>query len=68
MCVCVCVCVLYVYVQGYRPGFPIGSVGRESVCSAEDPGLIPGLGSNPGEKNGNPFQYSCVKNSMDRGA
>ena len=34
----------------------------------EDPGSIPGLGRFPGEGNGNPFQYSCLENSMDRGA
>ena len=31
-------------------------------------GLIPGLGKSPGEGNGNPLQYSCLENSMDRGA
>ena len=35
---------------------------------AEDLGFIPGLGRSPGEGNGNPFQYSCLENSMDRGA
>ena len=35
---------------------------------AEDMGLIPGSGRVPGEGNGNPFQYSCLENSMDRGA
>ena len=33
-----------------------------------DPGLIPGLGRSPGEGNGNPLQYSCLENPMDRGA
>ena len=33
-----------------------------------DMGLIPGLGRSPGEGNGNPLQYSCLENSMDRGA
>ena len=37
-----------------------------SACNAGDPGLIPGLGRSPGE--GNPLQYSCLENSMDRGA
>ena len=45
-----------------------GSDGKESACNAGDLGLIPGLGRSPGEGNGNPFQYSCLKNSMDRGA
>ena len=48
-------------------GFPGGSDGKESTCNAGDPGLIPGLGRSPGEGNGYPFQYSCLKNSMDRG-
>ena len=34
----------------------------------KDPGLIPGLGSSPGEGNGKPLQYSCLENTMDRGA
>ena len=49
-------------------GFPGGSDGKESACNAEDLGLIPGLGRSPGEGNGNPLQYSCLENSMDRGA
>ena len=36
--------------------------------NARDLGLIPGLGRSPGEGNGNPLQYSCLENSMDRGA
>ena len=46
-------------------GFPGGSDGRESVYDAGDPGLIPGLGRS---RNGNPLQYSCLENSMNRGA
>ena len=42
--------------------------GKESTCNAGDRGLIPGLGSYPGEGNGNPLQYSCLENFMDRGA
>ena len=45
-----------------------GSDGKESACSAGDPGLIPGSGRSPGEGNDNPFQYSCLENPMDRGA
>ena len=41
---------------------------KESVHVAEDPGSIPGLGRSPGEGNGNPLQYSCLENPMDRGA
>ena len=44
------------------------SDGRESACNVGDPGLIPGLGRSPGEGKGNLLQYSCLKNSMDRGA
>ena len=49
-------------------GFPGGSDGKESACNAEDLGSIPGSGRSPGEGNGNPLQYSCLENSMDRGA
>ena len=48
-------------------GFPYGSVCKESACNAGQPGLIPGLGRSPGEGNGNPLQYSCLENPMDRG-
>ena len=41
---------------------------KESACSAEDEGLIPGLGRCPGKGNGNLLHYSCLKNSMERGA
>ena len=49
-------------------GFPGGSDGKESACNAGDSGLIPGLGSSPGEGNGSALQYSCLENSVDRGA
>ena len=49
-------------------GFPCSSVGKESACSARDPGSIPGLGRYPGEGNGNPLQYPCLENLMDKGA
>ena len=49
-------------------GFPCGSVGKESACNAGDLGLIPGSGRSPGEGNGNPLQYPCLENLMDRGA
>ena len=42
--------------------------GQESACRAGDAGLIPGSARSPGERNGNPFQYSCLGNPMDRGA
>ena len=41
--------------------------GRESTCSAADPGSIPGWGRSPIEGNGNPLQYYCLENPMDRG-
>ena len=49
-------------------GFPDDSDGKESACNAGDLGLIPRLESAPGEGNGYPLQYSCLENSMDRGA
>ena len=47
---------------------PSGSDGEESACNAENSGSIPGSGRPPGEGNGNPLQYSCLENFMDRGA
>ena len=49
-------------------GFPHSSVGKESACNAGDLGSIPGLRRSSGEGNGNPLQYSCLENPMDRGA
>ena len=43
-------------------------MGKESTCNVGDAGLIPGLGTSPGEGNDNPLQYSCLENSMERGA
>ena len=48
--------------------FPGGSDSKESACNAGDLGLIPGLGRSLGEGNSYPLQYSCLENSMDRGA
>ena len=51
-------------------GFSVGINGKESTCNAgdtRDTGSIPGSGRSPGERNGNPLQYSCLENSMDRG-
>ena len=45
-----------------------GSEDKASACNAGDLGSIPGLGRSPGEGNGNPLQYSCLENPMDRGA
>ena len=44
-----------------------GSDGKESACNAGDPGSIPGLERSPEEGNGNPLQYSCLENSLDKG-
>ena len=49
-------------------GFSDGSNGKESACNAGDVCSIPGLGRSLGEGNGNPPQYSCLENSMYRGA
>ena len=49
-----------------RMGFPGGSDGKESACNSEDAGSIPGSGRSPGEGNGNPLQYFCLENPMDR--
>ena len=62
---------MYMYIPKcilvYR-GFPGGSDGKQSACSAGDPGSIPGSGRFPGEGSGNPLQCSCLGNPMDRGA
>ena len=50
------------------PGLPRWLGGKESTCNAQDVGSIHGLGRSPGEGNGNPLQYSCLGNPMDRGA
>ena len=52
---------------GLNPGVPHSSGGKESACSTGDPGLIPGSRGSPGEGNGNPLQFSCLKNPVDRG-
>ena len=49
-------------------GFPHSAVSIESTCNAGDPGSIPGLERSPGEGNGDPLQYSCLENLMDREA
>ena len=49
-------------------GFPGGSDRKESACNAADLDSIHGWGRSPGEGNGNPLQYSCLENPMDRRA
>ena len=48
--------------------FPGSSIDKQSTCNVRDPGSIPGSGRSSGEGNGNPFQDSCLENSMDREA
>ena len=48
-------------------GFPGGSVIKNLPTKAGDAGSIPGSGRSPGEGNGNPLQYSCLENPMDKG-
>ena len=55
-----CVCVYM--------GFPGSSDSKASACNVGDLGLIPGSGRPPGERHGNPLQYSCLENSRDGGA
>ena len=57
-----------VWAQLCQVGSPGGSDSKESACSTGDLGSIPGSGRSPGEGNGNPLQYSCLENPMDRGS
>ena len=56
------------YLGALTLGFPGVTDGKESAGNVGDPGLIPRLVRSLGEGNCNPFQYSCLENSMDRGA
>ena len=58
----------YLSTERIRLGFSDSSVGKGSACNVEDQGSIPGWGRSPGEGNGNPLQYSCLGNPMDKGA
>ena len=70
MCVCVCVCV-YIYTHIYAVyASQVVLVLKNPPANAEDlrdTGLIPGLGRSPGGGHGNPLQYSCPENPVDRG-
>ena len=57
----------YLFTSSSR-GLPVGSDGKASACNVGDLGSIPGLGRSPGEGNGSPLQYSCLKNNMGGGA
>ena len=58
---------LYIECGSTYMGLPRWLSGKESACVAGDAGLIPGAGRSPGRGNGNPLQYSCLGNPMDRG-
>ena len=76
MCVCVCVCVCVretcahtcTHTHIYHGASHGGSVVKNRPAKAGDADLIPGSGISPGEENGNPLQYSCLGNAMDREA
>ena len=53
------------YISLNISGFPGGSVGKASACSAGDTGSIPGSGKSPGEGHGNPLKNTCLENPMD---
>ena len=63
---------IYIYTHTHTHifpgGFPDGSDGKESAYNVGGLGLIPGAGRSPGEGHGNPLQYSCLENPIDRGA
>ena len=54
-------------VYSFANFLPGGLDGKESACNVADQGSVPGLGRSPREGNGNPVQYSCLENPMDRG-
>ena len=60
--------ILYICQDSASKGFSGGSDHKESACNAGDLGSISGSGRSPGEGNGNPLQYSCLENPLDRGA
>ena len=59
---------IYLVLLRISLGFPGGSAVKNPPANAGDTSSIPGSGRSPGEENGNPFQYSCLRNPMDRGA
>ena len=57
------------FIVGYLlMGFPGSSLVKNQLANGGDEGSTPGLGRSPGEGNGNPLQYNCLENPMDRGA
>ena len=73
-CDLLCECSFFCYAEGrflhsFLPlGLPVAQMVKKSACNAGDPGLIPGSGRSSGEGNGNPLQYSCLENPMNREA
>ena len=63
-----CLQLMAVSLFNLRRDFPGGSEGKASTYNVGDLGSIPGSGRSSGEGNGNPLQYSCLENPMDRGA
>ena len=61
-------CFIVNYIKYAAMEFAWWLSGKESACNAGDSGSIPGSGRSPGEGSGNPLQYSCLGNPMDRGA
>ena len=57
---------IYVYLYTYINSLSCGSDSKVSAYSEGDLGLIPGSGRSPGEGNGNPLQFCCLENSIDR--
>ena len=67
MYVCVCVCVLYIHPASKVALMVKNLMANANAGDVRDTGSIPGLGRSSGEGNGNPLQYSCLENPMDRG-
>ena len=59
---------LVLMVHTDHAGLPQWLSGKESACNAENTDSIAGTGRSPGRGNGNPLQYTCLGNFMDRGA
>ena len=64
----VCKSVVLLLIVEVSPALPKWLSGKDSACNAGDTGSTPGLGRSPGGEHGNPLQYSCLENPMDRGA
>ena len=60
--------VMGINLDSQRMGLPGGSDGKELACNMREPGSIPGSERSSGEGNGNPLQYSCLENPMDKGS